>query len=105
MMQNTALSMPVKKRKLITALEQKGFRKKETPHHTYYSFTDNEEKICRRVRTRISHGGGKDIDDNLLAQMAKQMQLDSRPVLEEFIECTITEESYREILRKKRKGA
>ena len=88
-------------RTISRALLKKGFVKVETSHHTYYRFTDDSGEFYDRVRTYVSRGDDKDIDNKLLLKMAKQMQFDSRADLEGFIDCAIGEETYREILRKK----
>ena len=81
-------------RDIDMALCQKGFRRELDGKHIRYFYN-------ARVFTHISHGMmGTAIGPPLLAQMARQLRLTKKQFLE-LIDCTMTEEKYREILADK----
>jgi len=66
-----------------------------TDHKKYELFIDGE-KI---VQTKISHGG-KDIHDNILGKMAKQVGVVRLSYFKEMILCTKSEKEYIQELRR-----
>ena len=81
-----------KGRDIDSALCQKGFRRAIDGDHICYFFSGSH------VKTKISHGMmGRDIGPELLGLMAKQLHLTKKQFLL-LIDCTMTEEMYREIL-------
>lgn len=44
--------------------------------------------------TMMSHGSRKDIDDNLLSKMAKQMKLGNTKELYNAVDCSLTRDDY-----------
>lgn len=92
--------MPVSKRKFAAAAQKKGFLEVRNRDHVVFVFTDSAGKPDSKIQTKMSHGAGNDISDSLLAFMAKQMRLGRKAELEKFVECSISETEYREMLRK-----
>ncbi len=85
-------------RTIEAALLKKGFLKESDGDHIRYYFP-NKARTDWVVRTKISHGmQGKTIDSWLLTQMARQLHLTKAQFLE-LIDCTLSEEDYREILK------
>ena len=89
----------MKRRKIQSALEKKGFVEKGGRHkHFIYHTSDG---IKTSVRTMISHGrGSADIDDGLLRIMASQCRLE-KPEFEKLIECPLSREDYEKKLYEK----
>ena len=85
--------MPVKARDVIRALEKKGFGKNNSKdiRYVYYKMDGKKSKIS----TMISHGE-IEIGDTLLGRMSSQMNI-SRSRLNEFIECSLTQEQYQDL--------
>ncbi|MBM4045163.1 MAG: hypothetical protein FJ279_08615 [Planctomycetes bacterium] len=89
--------MGAKKTKDIArGLTSKGFQQHHS-HHEMYWFCIGGKKTS--IRTRISHSASE-YGDNLLAQMARQVQL-SRQEFDDLVECPLTQEAYAELLRKR----
>lgn len=78
------------------ALTSKGFVDVETHHGMFWYYVDGKKTS---VRTRLSRGISE-YGDSLLGQMTKQLHL-TRSELGELIECPLTGEKYREILKEK----
>jgi predicted RNA binding protein YcfA (HicA-like mRNA interferase family) len=91
--------LSLKKRDFSKAATSKGYIEVRAGNHVFYRFKDSEGKICDQVHTKMSHSSAKDISDDLLAKMYKQMKFDKKTDLEEYIRCTFTEEKYRNHLR------
>ena len=75
------------------ALLKKGFREdvgRNRDHHYYFLYIDDDRKL---IFTKISRGSHKDIDDNLLNQMKKQIKLPKKQ-FNEYLNCTFSEEEY-----------
>jgi len=79
------------------ALRKKGFRRETDGKHIHYFFSGpNGEKSG--IFTLMSHGmGATAIGNPLLGLMARQLHLTKNQFLD-LIDCTLTEEAYREIL-------
>ena len=86
------------KRKIEKGLICKGFRRNETHHIQFQYFAMNGEKT--RVKTKISHGRSKDIDDSLASRMASQCFLKLNE-FKKLIDCSLSHSQYEESLRKK----
>ncbi len=83
-----------KGRDIDVALCKKGFRREIDGDHVCYLLTGS------KVKTKTSHGAmGDTIGTNLISRMSRQLHLTKSQFLD-FIDCTISEEDYREILRK-----
>ena len=78
---------------------KKGFLRESDGDHIRY-FLPNATGTDWIVRTKISHDmKGSTIDAWLLSQMARQLRLTKKQFLD-LIDCTLDEDSYREMLRK-----
>ncbi len=77
------------------ALRKKGFRRELDGKHIQYFYMRSS-----KIVTHMSHGMmGETIDSNILSQMARQLRLTKAQFLE-LIDCTLSEEGYREVLKK-----
>lgn len=91
--------MVLDKNKALKNLQKKGFsvsKHKSVDHH-YLEFYHNEILI---LYTKISHGSKKDLDNYLIKQMSDQCKLNKNEFAE-FVNCTLSQESYIEILTEK----
>ena len=81
------------------ALSRKGFRQVET-HHAYFVLHVNGQPTD--IRTYSSHKPtGKDLYDNEVQGMKKQLKFQSPKELFQFIDCDISEEAYLVLLRER----
>ncbi len=74
----------------------KGFQCREGDH-SYFIYYDTAGKKTI-AKTKTSHSG-KDLDDSLLALMAKQIKLTKKQFLE-LVDCPLSREAYQQILTK-----
>jgi hypothetical protein len=88
--------VPCKKRDFDKAATKKGFIEDKKRDHIFYYFTDKDGKRYTPIHTKISHGGSGDISDELLSKMYKQMNLESKSDLQHYIDCSLSEDKYRE---------
>jgi len=89
--------MPRPRTKVESALKSKGFSLEEGDHH-YFIYV-SEDGLVTNVKTKTSHGAKmKDIPDNLLSAMARQLAL-SRPDFLSFVDCDLDRRSYERQLR------
>ena len=94
--------MPCKKRDFQKAATKKGFIPiKKGKDHIFYYFSDKDGKRDTRVHTKISHGGSGDISEELLAKMYKQLHFHSKNELLLFVDCSMSEDEYRDLIAKK----
>ena len=93
--------MPVKKDAFRRAALRKGFCEARSGDHIYYRFIQPDGDFSTKINTKISHGSGKDISDDLLSTISRQMKFDKKLDLIKFVECEISGEDYREILASK----
>lgn len=88
--------MTFKKREVESALESKGFERRENDHSFFIYHTISGQKTT--VRTKTSHGsGGRDIDDSLIGSMAKQCRVNAQK-FKDLIECPLSREEYEDML-------
>lgn len=80
----------VKIRDIQSALGRKGFQIKGQKKHEFWSFYYNGKKTS--IYTFLSHGSSE-YNDNLLGSVAKQMRI-SRSMLDEFIQCSLSQKEY-----------
>ena len=80
--------------RFISALTSKGFEQIESKHHTMFWLVAGGSR--RAVRTRLSHGQKK-VDDWLLNQIARELHLSKRELLQ-FIECEIKQGDYVQLM-------
>ena len=84
--------MPRDKRKIEEALLKKGFEDKEGDHHFFIYHTLQGKKSS--IRTKTSHTPKmKEINDGILAQMAKQCRLNKQDFMN-LIDCPLSREQY-----------
>ena len=80
-----------------SALEAKGFRRRES-HHSYFVYY-TEEDTKTPVRTKTSHGkGGADIPNNLFSRMAKQCKLRTARFRALLVDCPLSQAEYEALL-------
>jgi hypothetical protein len=85
--------MPIKQREFSKAALKKGFVRVKSDHCYFYLMNSNNE--ITNVRTKIGqHGNLKDISDDLLAVMYKQLHFESKNEMMRFIDCTKSYEEY-----------
>ena len=79
-----------------SALEAKGFRRRESHHSYFVYYTEDGEKTL--IRTKTSHGrGGADIPGHLLARMARQCGLRMTD-FRALVDCTLSQKGYETLL-------
>ena len=79
-----------------SALEAKGFRRRES-HHSYFVYY-TEEGMKTSVWTKTSHGkGGADIPNNLVGRMAKQCKLRTAD-FRALVDCSLSQTEYEALL-------
>jgi len=87
-------------RDIDSSLRKKGFRREMDGKHIHYFFADSDGKHSG-IFTLMSHGmGSTAISDPLLGLMARQLHL-TKALFLDLIDCSLNEDQYREILRKK----
>ncbi|MDO9035796.1 MAG: hypothetical protein Q7U51_11405 [Methanoregula sp.] len=85
--------MPIKQREFSKAALKKGFVAVKSDHCYFYLKDANDE--ITNVRTKIGqHGSMKDISDDLLSVMYKQLHFESKNEMMRFIDCTKNYEEY-----------
>lgn len=84
--------MALSKRKIEKGLKDKGFRKKNKDHVTFrYIASDGTETS---IFTHCSHGaGGNDVQDWVIAKMAKQCKI-SVNEFKDLVDCPLSTEEY-----------
>jgi hypothetical protein len=91
--------MPKDKRKVEESLLKKGFVGTEGDHHFFVYHTLEGKKSS--IRTKTSHTPKmKEINDGLLAQMAKQCGLNKQEFIN-LIDCPLSREQYEKRLKEK----
>jgi len=91
--------MPVKAREFDRVLTTKGFTSLSQNGHKYFYLWDLEGKQTL-VRTRRStHGNQKDISEDIISAMYKQLQFASKADFMKFFECTISHQEYVSFLK------
>ena len=90
--------MPRKARVVERGLLRKGFRRTDTHHRrfTYYGLAGEEVPSATTI---MSHGADRDIDDRLLAKMARQLHL-TRRQFDDLIDCSLSQTDYEAMLRR-----
>lgn len=82
-------------------IREKVFEVKEDKKrdHVYYQILYKDKPI---LMTKCSHGsGGKEIDDNILSEIKRQLAFNSKPQMMEFEKCNINSEAYLNLLKQK----
>ena len=79
-----------------SALEAKGFRRRESDHSYFVYYTQEGRKTP--VRTKTSHGrGSADIPDSLIGRMARQCRLRTAQ-FRDLVDCPLSQAEYEELL-------
>ncbi|NJE75964.1 type II toxin-antitoxin system HicA family toxin [Thermococcus sp. ES12] len=82
------------------ALKKKGFQKKEGGRHTKYILYVDGKKT--RIMTVFSRGKDKkELGDDLIKRIKKQLHFDDPKKFEDFVKCPLTYEDYLTILQQK----
>ena len=87
-------------------LKAKGFRPEDRDHKLYvFHYKDNKTgKVLKTgIRTKISRSSQKHnhYSDNLLLAMRRQLKIDSKKLLLDLLECTMTIDAYIKLLKSK----
>jgi hypothetical protein len=84
--------MPLKRSDIHSALKAKGFQE-EMGDHAFFVFNTSQGKKTP-IYTKTSHGSGsKDIDDSMVAKMARQVKLNAKQ-FRDLIACTLSGSDY-----------
>jgi hypothetical protein len=87
--------MPVKQREFRKAALKKGFVAVSRSEHCYFYLRGPDGSINTRIRTKMGqHGKMKDLSDDLLGVMYKQLYFESKNDMMEFIDCTKSYDEY-----------
>ena len=86
--------MPKDAREVANGLAKKGFRRRENDH-AFFHLWIGEKKTA--IYTKISQGE-REIGDNLLSLMARQIKL-TKKQFTELVECPMSFEEYVTLLR------
>lgn len=79
-----------------SALQAKGFRRRESHHSYFVYYTEAGAKTL--VQTKTSHGkGGADIPNSLFGRMARQCKLRTAD-FRAFVECSLSQADYEALL-------
>ena len=81
------------------ALQEKGFKKDRKTGHKVYYLWDGDKKT--NIHTMISHGAREDIGDILARKLQRQLRLDRKKELREFVDCPLTHDGYISFLKQK----
>ena len=93
--------MPVKQREFEKAVTRKGFVVVPNRDHRYFFLKDTDGKMTP-VRTKISmHGNVKEISEDMISVMYKQLHFENKNDFMKFIECTKSYPEYIALLRAK----
>lgn len=82
--------MPRKQAEVERSLTNKGFVAGGGDHNYFFYYSKSGKKTI--IRTKTSHGS-REIDDNLLAQMAKQCKLSNKD-FSLLVDCPLSREDY-----------
>lgn len=77
------------------ALQEKGLRREEGDHHYFFHWT--QEGLKSSLRTKTSHGSGKDLEDTLLALMGNQTKLVKAEFLD-LVDCPMSRHEHEQKL-------
>jgi hypothetical protein len=90
---------PIARIDVESSLQKKGFKREETDHAKFvYIYNGKQTSIW----TKTSRGTGhRDISDDLLNSMKREMKLDKLSDAKRFFNCPMEREEYLSILRSK----
>ena len=87
------------KKKVEKGLKKKGFKLASGDHRYLVLFVGDKETS---IRTKISHGSTKDIDNYLISKMSQQTYLSKNEFMD-LINCPLSQKKYLKILQSKLK--
>lgn len=87
----------LKTNQIDKALTKKGFEARPKDHNFYYYINDGKKT---NIFTKNSHSKNE-VNDFLIGKMASQLHL-NKEQFKELIQCTLSAEKYKEILREKK---
>ncbi len=91
----------MKARDITKALKKKGFKEEQGKNHTKYFLYVNGKKT--RIMTVFSRGSNKkELTDDLLKRIRKQLKFDDEKLFKDFIKCPMGYWDYVEMLRQKK---
>lgn len=92
--------MKISRKDLEANLPKKGFAKDEQGHHVYFIHLYGGKKTG--IYTKISHTKKiREISNDLLTAVRKQLRLDRNDQVRDLAECPMTEAEYVSLLRQK----
>lgn len=86
--------MPRNAKEISSALEKKGFLRRESKDAYFHLWVDGKKTP---IFTKMSQGE-REVHDGLLGAMARQLRL-RRAQLDDLVECPLSKEEYVQILR------
>ncbi len=89
--------MPRRARVVVQGLSRKGFRLVNRRHR--WLEYDKLNGTHGRIKTIMSHGSDRDINDQLLGQMARQLHL-TRRQFDNLVDCTLSQDDYEAMMRR-----
>jgi hypothetical protein len=88
--------MPRDKRDVDSGLKRKGFRPRDNDHNIFIYWSLDGKKSLAKTKTSL--GKGFDIDDGLLAMMARQCGLTKKNFLE-LVDCPLERPEYENLIK------
>ena len=85
---------------LEAALKKKGFLLERSTTDKLFFFYYKGRKT--QIHTKISHGRGETLRDKLCAAVKKQMCFETSRQLSDFVECSLDQDDYINLLKDKR---
>ncbi len=95
--------MSLKIREFDKVLTRKGFIALSKNDHKYFYLQDLEGKQTLIRTRRSTHGNQKDISDDILSAMYKQLHFESMAAFKNFYDCTMSHKEYINFLKVKEK--
>ena len=88
--------MPRDKRDVDSGLIRKGFRQRDNDHNIFIYWSLDGKKSLAKTKTSL--GKGFEIDDGLLAMMARQCGLTKKNFLE-LVDCPLERPEYEHLIK------
>ena len=92
--------MALAKEKVKSALKRKGFSQNVKGHHIYFNHRWKQNGRLSGVKTFVSHGGKKDLNDRLVSEMAKQVKLSNKD-FKRLVSCEMKQKEYERIIKRR----
>lgn len=93
--------MSFKVREFDRVLKKKGFTVLSKSEHKFFYLRDMDGKQTLIRTRRSTHGNQKDISDDILSAIYKQLHFDSMADFKKFYDCTISHQEYVSSLKMK----